>query len=185
RCRAAACGGRCSWARALRVVKARHYRPFRDALRLACGSGAATIRPLSPPPCPMRPLIALLLLVLALPAASAAEPAPAGTPGQAAPVPVREFFQPAEFSNLTLSPDGRHLLATVRRENQWSLVVLRVEDGVATVNLQLGEQDYVSSMRWKDENQFVFSVDKLTGSLLNDLRFIYMTRWYVGKADGS
>lgn len=133
----------------------------------------------------MRPLIALLLLVLALPAASAAEPAPAGTPGQAAPVPVREFFQPAEFSNLTLSPDGKHLLATVRRENQWSLVVLRVEDGVATVNLQLGEQDYVSSMRWKDENQFVFSVDKLTGSLLNDLRFIYMTRWYVGKADGS
>src|SRR5690606_41754961 len=107
RCRAAACGGRCSWARALRVVKARHYRPFRDALRLACGSGATTMRPLSLQPCPMRPLIALLLLVLALPAASAAAPAPAGTPGQAAPIPVREFFQPAEVSNLTPSPAAK------------------------------------------------------------------------------
>ncbi|GGA87709.1 peptidase S9 [Arenimonas soli] len=123
-------------------------------------------------------LVVLFALILPCPPALAAPAVPA-------PLPIRDFFQSPEFSDMALSPDGKHLLATVRRDEQWSLVVLRVADLAPVVNLQLGEDDYVSSLRWKDENQFLFSVDKLTGSLLDDLRFVFLTRWYVGQADGS
>ena len=138
----------------------------------------------------MRLILAALLLALvpAPPASAADAAAPAPTIRalfKSQPPAIRALFQSPEFSNMALSPDGKHLLATVRRDEQWSLVVLRVADMAPTVNLKLAEDDYVSSLRWKDDNQFLFSVDKLTGSLLDDLRFVFVTRWYVGQADGT
>lgn len=101
------------------------------------------------------------------------------------PIPIRTLFQPAEYGGLAMSPDGTHILASMRNESTWRLVVLSIEPLKIIAQWTMTEGDYVSSLRWKDDSQFIFTVDKLTGNLLNDLKFVVRTSWYAGNIDGT
>lgn len=101
------------------------------------------------------------------------------------PIAIRELFRPEEFSGLTISPDGKHLLAIVKKGGSSKIVLLAVSDLKPLMSWPVAEGDYVDTLVWKDNEQFLFVVEKISGNLMNDLKFVFANNWYSANIAGG
>jgi dipeptidyl aminopeptidase/acylaminoacyl peptidase len=95
---------------------------------------------------------ALLLLAVSCGAATA-------LPAVAEPIPVGDFFKPAEFSNLRVSPSGKRLSATVPGANgRLQLAVLDLQDlSKSKIVAAYADADVVG-VAWVNDDRLVFSL---------------------------
>ncbi len=65
---------------------------------------------------------------------------------------IEPFIRKQEFRDLKLSPDGRHLAATIVLEDRTGLVVLRLADMSVVTNYSLGRNTDISGFQWANND---------------------------------
>lgn len=117
----------------------------------------------------MKQLLAVLLLLL---------------PGfvVAGELPVRDFFKEAEFTNVSLSPDGQNIAVVIPQADRSTLAVLRVADHSVVGRWNYGEDRYFRQVLWANNERLLFRVGFKTGSLDFDVGRADM---YASNIDGS
>ena len=100
---------------------------------------------------------ALLLAVLA-----PAFVAPAAA--QPAPVDVSPFVRKDSFENITLSPTGEYLAATVPLEDRTGLVVMRRADKAVTARFTLGKDTHFQGLYWVNDGRLLASIAEAFGT---------------------
>lgn len=81
------------------------------------------------------------------------------------PPPLENFFRPAEFSEVTLSPDGSHVAVTVPRGSKTGVAILRVADHKIVGNWDYGSNKHVANVVWGANDRVLYSLIMRTGSL--------------------
>jgi dipeptidyl aminopeptidase/acylaminoacyl peptidase len=84
---------------------------------------------------------------------------------QARQVPIADFFKNAEFTSVTLSPDGKHMAVTVPQADRTVLAVLRVADKSVVGKWDYGENRHFRQVVWANNKRLLFYVTFKTGSL--------------------
>ena len=118
-------------------------------------------------------LVAAALAVAATPAFAVA------TAG--AGVPLEVFFRDAEFTGVTLSPDGRHIAVTVPRGEKTGVAILRVADRKVIGNWDHGNHKHVANVVWASNDRVIFSLIARTGSLGESYRIGLFTADLTGR----
>lgn len=80
-------------------------------------------------------------------------------------VAVEDFFRDAEFTSVTLSPDGRHIGVTVPEVDRTVLAVLRVEDRELIGKWDYGREMHIEDVIWANNERILFRVTVKLGSL--------------------
>ena len=104
----------------------------------------------------IRTLILTLAVLLAAPL-HAAEPV-----GES--VPLELFWRHAEFTDVTLSPDGKHMSVTVPQDDRTLLAVIRVADKELIGKWDYGANLHIQDVLWVSNQRIVFRVAYKTGS---------------------
>lgn len=78
-------------------------------------------------------------------------------------VPLEDFFRHAEFTQVTLSPDGTHMAVTVPQEDRTLLAVLRVTDKKLVGKWDYGNERHISGVMWVTNKRIVFRVARKIG----------------------
>ena len=73
-------------------------------------------------------------------------------------VPLEDFFRHAEFTDVTLSPDGAHLAVTVPQDDRTMLAVLRVSDKKLIGKWDYGTERHIGGVIWVTNERIVFEV---------------------------
>lgn len=97
-------------------------------------------------------------------------------------VPIRDLFKDAEFSQLSLSPDGKHVALTVQRNDRSLLVVLDSDTKKVIGSWDHGENYYFRQVVWVNEERLLYTTSFKTG------RFDYQVGirdMYASNIDGS
>lgn len=79
-------------------------------------------------------------------------------------VPIEDFFKDAQFTDMSLSPDGQYMALTVQREDRGLLAVLRISDEKLIGKWDYGENNYIQSVLWANNNRVLFRVTMKSGS---------------------
>ncbi|MEX1273781.1 MAG: S9 family peptidase [Gammaproteobacteria bacterium] len=79
-------------------------------------------------------------------------------------VPLADFFRHAEFTSVSLSPDGQHLAVTVPEDDRTLLAVLRVGDKKLVGKWDYGTNLHIQNVLWVTNERIVFRVAYKTGS---------------------
>jgi dipeptidyl aminopeptidase/acylaminoacyl peptidase len=98
----------------------------------------------------------------------------------AQPLPVEEFFKRSEYSQMVLSPDGRHIAAVVRGAGRDALAVVDVDKRSALRITKFKDGD-ILDIHWTNNTRLLFSVGE-DYEATGDRRFF---GWYAVNADGS
>ncbi|WP_161627291.1 S9 family peptidase [Arenimonas composti] len=78
-------------------------------------------------------------------------------------VPVEDFFKDAEFTSITVSPDGQHMAVTVPQEDRTVLAVLRVSDRGVVGKWDYGADRHFRDVIWANDERLIFVVTFKTG----------------------
>lgn len=78
-------------------------------------------------------------------------------------VPIKDFFKDAEFTSISISPDGKHMAVTVPQEDRTVLAVLRVEDEGLVGKWDYGENRHFRQVIWANNERLLFFVTFKTG----------------------
>lgn len=78
-------------------------------------------------------------------------------------VPIRDFFKDAEFTTVSLSPDGKHIAVSVPRADRTVLAVLRVSDQGVVGKWDYGENRHFRQVVWANNERLLFFVTFKTG----------------------
>ena len=119
----------------------------------------------------MKALNGILFLLLFLPALA-----------RGREVPIADFFKDAEFTSVTLSPDGQHMAVTVPQKDRTVLAVLRVADQGLVGKWDYGENRHFRDVIWANDKRILFFVTFKTG------RFDFETArgdMYASNIDGT
>lgn len=117
-----------------------------------------------------RLLLLATLLTMGLPAFAADAPAAAAsaaTPA-AAPPPLMSFVRPSSFSDVSLSPDGRHLAALVPVPNKPYENMLAVLEGQTAKGLHVirsGRSTLIADYFWAGNDRLIASMEIKLGGL--------------------
>ncbi|MBO9715589.1 MAG: S9 family peptidase [Pseudoxanthomonas sp.] len=120
----------------------------------------------------MRLLKGILLVLLLVP----------GFDAIAREVPVQDFFKDAEFTSVSISPDGKHMAVTVPQEDRTVLAVLRVADKGVVGKWDFGADRHFRQVLWANNERLLFYVTFKTG------RFDFETSkgdMYASNIDGT
>lgn len=101
----------------------------------------------------MSRLLALALLVVS-PSLFAAAP------------PIEDFFRYMEFRDIRISPDGKHLAATVPDEDTQALVVFTRENRKVTGVARFEDEREVAEFEWASSKRIAFTMNERFGSLV-------------------
>jgi dipeptidyl aminopeptidase/acylaminoacyl peptidase len=83
--------------------------------------------------------------------------------GKASDIPVKDFFRNAEFSNLQLSPDGKHIALISPIANRRNIAIMET-DGFKNIRaLTRFTKDNVGSFFWANNNEIIFGMDESSG----------------------
>lgn len=129
----------------------------------------------------LRALIILVTTALGLLSFSAGN-AWAAAPLQAPQIPVADFFRHAEFTNVTLSPDGRHIAVTVPEGDRTLLAVLRVADKQIVGKWDYGANRHIEDVFWVNDERILFRASIKLGSF--DYR-VLPGDMYASNIDGT
>ena len=97
-------------------------------------------------------------------------------------VPIQDFFKDAEFTSVSISPDGRHMAVTVPLEDRTVLAVLRVADKGVVGKWDFGPDRHFRQVLWANDERLLFYVGFQTG------RFDFETSkgdLYASNIDGT
>ncbi len=94
-------------------------------------------------------------------------PAPAAA---AAKIDIEPFLRDDDFDEVTLSPDGAHLAATVPLQDRTGLAILRRSDLAVTARFALARNQHIVGLTWVNEERVLFSVAERFGTLDQPLR---------------
>ncbi|MCB1568967.1 MAG: S9 family peptidase [Xanthomonadales bacterium] len=83
--------------------------------------------------------------------------------GLAREVPIQDFFKEAEFTSVSLSPDGQHIAITVPQADRTLLAVLRVADRGIVGKWDYGKDRHIRNVMWVNDERLLFGVAKKTG----------------------
>src|SRR5690606_41680773 len=98
----------------------------------------------------IRTLLLTLAVLLAAPL-HAAEPV-----GKS--VPLEQFWRHAEFTDVRLSPDGKHLSITVPQDDRTLLAVIRVADKKIIRKWDYGTNLHIQNVLWGTNQRIVLRV---------------------------
>ena len=87
----------------------------------------------------------------------------------AAPPSIEDFFRYMEFRDIQISPDGKHLAATVPDENTQALVVFTREKRRITGVARFDDEREVSSFSWASSKRLAFTMNDRLGSLVRPM----------------
>ena len=79
-------------------------------------------------------------------------------------VPLEQFWRHAEFTDVRLSPDGKHLSITVPQDDRTLLAVIRVADKKIIGKWDYGANLHIQNVLWVTNERIVFRVAYKTGS---------------------
>ncbi len=82
---------------------------------------------------------------------------------QAKEVPVGDFFKDAEFTDVTLSPDGKYLAVTVPQGDRTGLAVLTSADTKLVGKWDYGTNKHITRVLWVSNERFLMYVAEKTG----------------------
>lgn len=97
-------------------------------------------------------------------------------------VPLETFFRHAEFTEVTLSPDGQHIAVTVPSEDRTYLAVLRVSDNELVGKWDYGASRHIQGVVWATDDRIVFRVARKLGSF--DFR-VQTLNMFASNIDGT
>jgi dipeptidyl aminopeptidase/acylaminoacyl peptidase len=115
-----------------------------------------------------------LLLVLAIPAGAAFAQAPAD------PVPLADLLRRPAFRNVSLSPDGRHLAATVPVNGRYNLGIIDLATRTVKRITNLESSD-VAQFQWLSKDWIFFA----TGDLAEASGNIVLKERVIARLDGE
>ncbi len=115
----------------------------------------------------------LLFLALALAAWAALAQAPA-------PVPLEDFLRRASFRNVSLSPDGRHIAATVPVNGRYNLGIIDLATRTVKRITNLESSD-VTQFQWLSKDWILFA----TGDLAEASGNIVLRERVIARLDGT
>lgn len=105
-----------------------------------------------------------------------------GAQAAARQVPIDDFFKDAEFTSISLSPDGKHMAVTVPQSDRTVLAVLRVSDKGIVGKWDFGENRHFRQVLWANNDRLLFNITFKTG------RYDFETargNMYASNIDGS
>ena len=118
------------------------------------------------------------LMLLAVLACAAPSPAPAAE----GPLPLDAFIAPDAFTDIRISPDGRHLAASVPREDSSILVMLATSDLKQVGALAFEKDVYLHDFHWASDDRLVYSVASRRGRQTKPMHTGHL---YQVRIDGS
>ncbi|MCP1727641.1 dipeptidyl aminopeptidase/acylaminoacyl peptidase [Natronospira proteinivora] len=101
------------------------------------------------------------------------------------PVPVEKLAQLPEFTDVSLSPDGRYVALAAPADDQTGLAVLDISalpDIQVTNALQLRTEEHVAAIHWLNTDRVLFETDRQVGTLAQPRP---TGRFYTVAADGG
>ncbi|HEX4910899.1 MAG TPA: S9 family peptidase [Permianibacter sp.] len=101
---------------------------------------------------------------------------------QAAEVPLKDFFEHAEVSNMKLSPDGKHVAFTYEDGSEVPLAVMNLASKKIISSFKFGDQQHVLDFHWGNNERVLMQVGKVTGNLDNMGRPAHL---YAANIDGT
>lgn len=99
-----------------------------------------------------------------------------------AEVPLRDFFEHAQFTDVKLSPDGKHLAFTYEEGSEVRLAVMDMANKKILSSFGYGEQMHVLDFGWGNNERVLMQIGKVTGHLDNTGRAAHL---YAANVDGS
>ena len=78
-------------------------------------------------------------------------------------VPVGDFFKDAEFTDVTLSPNGKYLAVTVPDGDRTRLAVLNAADTKLVGKWDYGSNKHITTVTWVSNERFLMNVTEKTG----------------------
>lgn len=97
-------------------------------------------------------------------------------------VPIQDFFKDAEFTAISVSPDGKHMAVSVPQADRTVLAVLRVSDQGVVGKWDYGPDRHFRQVTWANNERLLFFVSFKTG------KFDFETAkgdLYASNIDGS
>lgn len=85
-------------------------------------------------------------------------------------VPLEHFFRHAEFTDVTISPDARHMSVTVPEGNRTVLAVIRIADREIVGRWDVGEDRHIENIFWVNNTRFIYRVTVKVGAF--DFRMV-------------
>ena len=84
-------------------------------------------------------------------------------PAAAERLPVGDFFKDPEFSNVSLSPNGRYITVSVPRGDRTVLAAFEVDGMKLVGKWDYGENHHIDRVRWVNDERFILYVTEKTG----------------------
>ena len=97
-------------------------------------------------------------------------------------VPIRDFFRDANYTSVSLSPDGKHMAVIIPKEDRSLLTVLGVADSKIVGKWDYGLNRYFREVIWANDHRLLFRVGFKTGALDYDVGRADM---YASNIDGT
>jgi dienelactone hydrolase len=80
-------------------------------------------------------------------------------------VSLEDFSKHAEYHNVKISPDGKHLAALVTKGNQRSLVFLETDTYKVTYSLNASEKNQAGDYYWANNERVIMQIQQMRGAL--------------------
>ncbi len=97
-------------------------------------------------------------------------------------IPLELFAKDSEFKSVRLSPDGKHLAATMPHSDRTVLVVLNRETMQPVYGFRFGENEHISRFFWANNERLVFTRVEERGD--SEIPVSY-GQIYAGNLDGT
>lgn len=99
------------------------------------------------------------------------------------PIEAEQFFQHAQFKNMKISPDAKHVAFTYEHETEVRLGVMNLQKKQIISSFNFGNNMHVLDFHWANKNRVLMEVGEVTGNLveMNGVRIDL----YAANIDGT
>jgi len=79
-------------------------------------------------------------------------------------VTIDDLIKPSQFSQVKISPDGKHLAATFLHGSQTKMAIMSLKDKSIKKVLSFGENNHVTSYHWANNERLLLNKGRKTGA---------------------
>ena len=80
-------------------------------------------------------------------------------------IPLETFFEPTEFKNMVISPDGKKIAGVLEGEGRDKISILDLVTMKNLLTFEMGESRRVANLGWANNEHIVMNVQKVVGFL--------------------